>query len=297
MCGLFRDRTYRSDLMDGLVAEPNDLFTRINPKIFLELLRYFDGGSELSPVLFEFTEPVGTVRVRVRHSSNDAFAVFQGDKGVGLPDSKSGYIVVEPKEVLAEMYRYKDSVSMSIIAKDNGQTEFRDVHGNWNKFTPVDKSLLKITSLKTWPDFKDGWYRRRIKEGNEYKFDEDGKPVYELAKTKITIGAGELQGASKAMKSSGRNYIEFHFSSEGSWFRAGHRGKGKLDKSSNTMIKAEVEGPDFNITLQSVFTGMVKLLDGEVEIFGTDKIPIMVVTKKLDYGRLTFLFLEPKWKE
>jgi hypothetical protein len=281
--------------MDGLVAEPNNLFTLIKPKIFLELLRYFDGGTELSPVLFEFTEPAGTIRVRVRHSSNDAFVVFHGEKEMHEA-STSGYIVAEPKEILAEMYRYKDSNFLEITAKDNEQTKFNDELGNWNKFTPTDKSLLKIPNLKMWPDFKDNWYRRRVKENGEYKFDENNKPVYDKAKTRITIDAGELQGASKAMKSSGRNYVEFHFSSEGSWFRAGHKGKGKQDKSSNTMLKAEVEGEDFNITLHSVFTGMVKQLDGKVEVFGTDKIPIMVVTKKLEYGRLTFLFLEPIWE-
>jgi len=280
---------------DGLVALENNLITEVSKNMLIDLLRYFDVGKEFSPVLFEFYEPNGEIRVRLR-CGKDAMGVFTGTRDGSYDvrkDSKTGYMIVEPSEQLKEMHRYKDTIYVSIEAKDGDQTKVSDGVGNWNKFTPLDKSQLHIPFERMLPVFEDGWFVMKKVVDGTFQTDENGKQLYEKAGTRITIDASELQRAMKDMKTSGRNYVQLHFG-ETPWSRSGHLGSGKLDNSSNTVLNAKVEGNDFEFILMGMFSNIIKNLDGEIEIFGSSGKPIVVITKNLPYGRLVFIIIEPQ---
>jgi hypothetical protein len=217
--------------------------------------------------------------------------IFVGKKDKEM--GRTGYLVLDPKETLEISTKYKDSDVMIITAKETEQTEFSDGFGNWNNFTPLDKSQLFIPFERMIPEFRDGWFAWKQKENGVYKKNEKDEYEYIKASTKVTVNTKELQKAIRDIKTGNCEYAEFHFGEE-SWSRSGHLGRNKKGSSGNTVVDAVVEGDEWNFVLLSVFVDILKKISGEIEIFGTRNLPFVVVTKVFDYGRLIFVFKQPE---
>lgn len=281
--------------LDGLLNDKNDLDIHIKPDIFIELLRVFNIGKEFSPIAGEFLAP-RNIRIRVKDSSGDSFAVFTGTKEDSEFTEKAGYIIIDQSEILSFIGKYTDSNELGIVAEENQRIIFSDENGNRDEIVPLDKSQVTIIPLGKMPHFnEEGWFCWAAKEKDgSYKTDDNGDRVYSPAKTKIVIDSKELQKCMTDMKSSKRDYVELHFGKDGSYSKSGHLGKEKSNHTSTTKLNCEVEGGDLNIILQHVFVDMIKTLSGDVDIFGTDGVPGIVIRKGFDYGTLVFVATQPK---
>lgn len=312
--------SYENVYLDGELKKPNDLKVKITPSNFVELMRYFNIGEQFSPVATEFTGD--TIRTRVSHPAGDSMAVFVGStsyetKEVVDNESEShkivdiakvdsnGYLILEPADTLKRLgTKYNNSEYMGFDAKENQKIQVYDEKGNSNKITPLDKTQVTIPPERMIPKFDEsGWLTwpkmTQNADGKWIKLeDENGNLIYERAKTKVTIDAKELQKSLSDMKSSDRDYVEFHFGKEKSWSESGHLGEEPSDNESKSILEnVIIEGEDFNIILQSVFTDMIKVLNGLIEIYGDPERPLIVLKKELGYGRLIFAVSKPKPKD
>lgn len=281
-------------ILDGLLTEPNNLDINITPERFIELLRYFNIGKEFSPIAWEFGDN-REVRIRVKNSAGDAMAIYEGNKDQPISTKTFGYLILEPADILKRIgAKYSDSSTINIVAKENQKILISDDKGNSNKITPLDKTQVTIQKISmTLHINDDGWFCWKTKKDGAFTQDEKGNQLYTQAATKIKIDAKELQKAILDMSSTDCDYTQFHFSKDGSYSQSGHLGKAKSNYESKTMLEAEIEGDDLEITLQSVFVDLIKMLNGNIEIFGTPKTPAIIIVKKLDYGILKYMITEP----
>jgi len=307
--------SYEDIYLDGMLTKPNNLKVQMIPGNFVELMRYFNIGDEFSPVAVEFIGDV--IRTRVRHPAGDSMAIFLGNTSYETKEvienenvshkivdiakvDSDGYLVLSPSETLKDLgVKYNNSEYIRFDAEENQKIQVYDEKGNGNKITPLDKTQVSIPPERMIPKFDEkGWllWPKMEKNGDEWKriTDDNGETIYERAKTKVTIDAKELQKSLHDMKSSGKDYVEFHFGKEKSWSESGHLGEEPSDKESKTILdNVQIDGDNLSITLQSVFTDMIKVLNGLVEIYGNSGRPVIVLKKELGYGKLMFSVSQP----
>lgn len=261
----------------------------ISPTVWTEFLEMIDLGDIITPVEVFFGND--TAEVRASDKTKTIQFVMPQWTLFGTTVTNPTSIVIDPKEILADMKKFVKSRSITISTGDSEMT-ISDDKGNELHYPLKDKSAAITIPAAKIPSFDtDGkcLFKKKVKDadGNDSIVQGAADSVVYIDSTQVQLAVNDM------VKHAKTEYVEFGFDASKSYSKTGHmETKAKVSTSGLT---ATLEGDPLKFTLPKTFAALVNPFEGEIQIQGTPDSPAIVFKHaKVDKGDIIVVLMRQR---